>query len=159
VAKGSPVRLAFASLLYTRSSQACGPLRSAHNAVVHGATARRRAVRSALGPGVTSCWGARASTALARARPWASARRSYVVPRSATCGGAAGFTFPATEMLDATAGTQIHHVTSASHGHGVPGAQHERGRRRKHTVPTQKSTSRRPIPRTVLAWRRRHSRA
>jgi hypothetical protein len=96
-----------------------GPLRLERSVVGHSATARRRAVRSALGPVVTSRWGARASTALACTQPWASARRSYLVPRSATCGGAAGFTFPATEKLGATAGTQIHRVTSASHGHGV----------------------------------------
>jgi hypothetical protein len=72
-----------------------GPPRTARSTVVHGATARRRAVRSALGPGVTSRWGARAFTAPAHARPQASARRSYLVPRSATCGGAAGCSFPA----------------------------------------------------------------
>jgi hypothetical protein len=58
----------------------------------------------------------------------------------------------ATEKLGVTAGTQIHHGTSASAWTwGCPGVQHERGRRRKHTAPAQKSTARRPIPRTATA--------
>jgi hypothetical protein len=71
-----------------------GPPTPARSAAVHDAAARCRAVRSALGPGVTSRWGARSFTAPARARPQASARHSYLVPRSATCGGAAGCSFP-----------------------------------------------------------------
>jgi hypothetical protein len=137
-----------------------GPLRPARSTVAHGATARHRVVSLAFGPGATSRWGARASTALARARSRVSARRSSLVPRSATCGGAAGLTFPATERHGATAGTQVQHATAVStRTWGCPGAQHEAGWRRNHTIPAQFSTARRPIPTMVLAQRRRRSRA
>jgi hypothetical protein len=90
VGKSPPVRLTHPSLVFTCSIHLFGPPRPACSAAVHGATARRRAAQSALGPGETSRWGARVLTTPARAQPLASARRGYLVSRSASCGGAAG---------------------------------------------------------------------
>jgi hypothetical protein len=93
VARSPPGRLAFAPSVSTRDQ---GKHLGHHGRrTARSRMARRRAVWLAIGPDVTSRWGARATTALARARPQAPTRRNRLEARSAARGGAAVLMFPA----------------------------------------------------------------
>jgi hypothetical protein len=79
----------------------------------------------AIGPGVTSRWGARATTMLARARPQAPARHNRLEARSAARGGAH---IPCIKRHSATGGAQDQRsATASTRTWGCPGATNRRG--------------------------------
>jgi hypothetical protein len=79
----------------------------------------------AIGPALTSRWGARATTTLAHARPQAPARRNRLEARSTARDGAH---VPCTKRYDATDGTQDQRLAMAStRTWGCPGATNRRG--------------------------------
>jgi hypothetical protein len=82
--------------------QTFGPPCLARNAVALDSSARRRAGWLAFGLAVTPRWGARATNALARGWPRASARRDTLLARSAARGGTH---VPCTRWRGTTAGS------------------------------------------------------